>query len=120
MWSLQLFAITGAGTPGRGGFVTWIGTMVPQRYGKDAPASADLGLSGGPVVVHEGLSNGGSSNALMVSPATHFKGSVQVGGMIATLFFQLVETTVTIIQLIAKSSRDRNLRFINFRVGTAA
>lgn len=66
------------GTTGRAGFVTWRGTMVPQQFGKDAPQSVHLGLSGGPVVVHEGLSSGGSSNALMVSPATHFKGAVQL------------------------------------------
>ena len=43
-----------------------------------APGSADLGLSGGPVVVFEGLERGGSNNAVVVSPATNFKGATMV------------------------------------------
>ena len=65
------------GTPGRAGFVTWRETMVTQQIGKNAPESRNMGLTGGPVVVHEGLATGGGS-ALMVSPALHFKGAVQL------------------------------------------
>ena len=43
-----------------------------------APTTADLGLSSGPVVVYDGLENGGSNHALVVSPATHFKGATML------------------------------------------
>eukprot|EP00937_MAST-01D_sp_MAST-1D-sp2_P001128 g1128.t1 len=65
--------------PGRAGFVTWQGTMVrmpPPRAG--APAASSLGLSSGPVVVFEGMEHGGRGDALVVSPATHFKGATML------------------------------------------
>eukprot|EP00037_Helgoeca_nana_P023111 m.238914 g.238914 ORF g.238914 m.238914 type:complete len:378 (+) comp26243_c0_seq8:128-1261(+) len=59
---------------GRVGFSTWRGTFLPQVLGIDAPPASVLGLTGGPVVIYRGDSNG---SALMVSPASHFKGAVQ-------------------------------------------
>jgi hypothetical protein len=65
--------------PGQAGFTTWQGTMV-RIHGpfSGAPTTADLGLSSGPVVVHEGLQNRGSNHAVVVSPATHFKGATML------------------------------------------
>jgi hypothetical protein len=40
-----------------------------------APKATNLGLSAGPVLVFDGLQNGGTNHALLVSPATHFKGA---------------------------------------------
>lgn len=39
------------------------------------PEASDLGLSSGPVVVYEGLESGGAGRAIVISPATHFKGA---------------------------------------------
>ena len=65
--------------PGQAGFTTWQGTMV-RIHGpfSGAPTTGDLGLSSGPVVVHDGLTNGGSNHAVVVSPATHFKGATML------------------------------------------
>jgi hypothetical protein len=61
---------------GRAGFSTWKGTMV-GAHGPypGAPNTTDLGLSSGPVLVYDGHTNGGNNHALMLSPATHFKGA---------------------------------------------
>ena len=55
------------------------GTMV-RMHGpfSGPPTTADLGLSSGPVVVYDGLENGGSNHAIVVSPATHFKGATML------------------------------------------
>ena len=60
-------------------FTTWQGTMV-LGHGPftGAPCSADLGLSGGPVVVFDGLENGGENHAVVISPASHFKGATML------------------------------------------
>ena len=65
--------------PKQAGFTGWQGTMV-RIHGpfSGAPTTADLGLSSGPVVVYDGLENGGSNHALVVSPATHFKGATML------------------------------------------
>ena len=66
---------------GHAGFATWRGTFCGMKWKSGPPQplgsepGADLGLSTGPVVVYEGLENGGSNHALVVSPATHFKGA---------------------------------------------
>ena len=64
---------------GEAAFTTWQGTMV-GGHGPfaGAPGSADLGLSGGPVVVFDGYENGGSGTAVVISPATHFKGATML------------------------------------------
>lgn len=59
---------------GRVGFSTWRGTFLPQQLGVGPPTVGDMGLTAGPVVVF-GDSPGGA--ALVVSPASHFKGAVQ-------------------------------------------
>lgn len=71
MPSSELFA-----EAGRAGFVTWMGTMVNMHGPKAGPPTADdLGLSSGPVVLFDGFENGGNNDAVVVSPATHFKGA---------------------------------------------
>jgi hypothetical protein len=63
-------------TAGQAGFSTWKGTMVGAHGPfQGAPHTTDLGLSSGPVLVFDGRMNGGGNHALMVSPATHFKGA---------------------------------------------
>lgn len=60
-------------------FTTWQGTMV-LGHGPfaGAPGSGDLGLSGGPVVVFDGLENGGENHAVVISPASHYKGATML------------------------------------------
>jgi hypothetical protein len=64
---------------GRAGFTTWHGTMV-EMHGPfaGAPKTSDMGLSGGPVVIFDGFENDGGNSAIVVSPATHFKGATML------------------------------------------
>ena len=66
-------------TPGNAAFTTWQGTFV-NLHGPfaGAPGSADLGLSAGPVVVFDGLESSGSNHAVVIAPATHFKGATML------------------------------------------
>jgi hypothetical protein len=60
-------------------FASWQGTF-SGLHGPfaGAPGSADLGLSAGPVVLLDGLARGGGNRAVVVSPATHFKGATML------------------------------------------
>lgn len=66
-------------TPGNAAFTTWQGTFV-NLHGPfaGAPGSDDLGLSAGPVVVFDGLESSGSNHAVVIAPATHFKGATML------------------------------------------
>ena len=61
--------------PGRAGFTTWEGTFCHNLASPGFPKPNVLGLSSGPVVAYDGFENGGSNHALVISPATHFKGA---------------------------------------------
>ena len=65
-------------TVGRAGYVGWNGTFVYQHYGAGPPISEGLGLSSGPIVIFDGLENAGGDHAVVISPATHFKGATMM------------------------------------------
>jgi hypothetical protein len=65
-----------------GGWLTWQGTQISRGFlplGSGAPPADKLGLDSGPVVLFDGASTGNSKgdHAMIISPATHFKGAVQ-------------------------------------------
>ena len=64
--------------PGRAGFTTREGTFRHNIASPGFPKPNVLGLSSGPVVVYDGFENGGSNHALVISPATHFKGATML------------------------------------------
>jgi len=61
------------------GWVTWQGTQISRGFlpaGGGAPPAEKLGLDSGPVVIVAPETAGGA--AVIVAPATHFKGAVQL------------------------------------------
>eukprot|EP00038_Savillea_parva_P028861 m.67416 g.67416 ORF g.67416 m.67416 type:complete len:998 (+) comp8438_c0_seq1:47-3040(+) len=80
--SFDLSPTTPSVTNRGGGFLTWRGTFVTAQWGAGAPQTDNLGLTGGPVVLFDNSTlaqpYGATcpAAALVVSPASHFKGAV--------------------------------------------
>jgi hypothetical protein len=68
---------------GSSGYTTWQGTQISRGFlplGRGPPTEKVLGLDSGPVVIFDGRGDElvQGNHALIVSPATHFKGAVQM------------------------------------------
>jgi hypothetical protein len=63
------------------GYLTWQGTQISRGFlplASGPPTQDHLGLDSGPVVLFDATAPAEGSRALVVSPATHFKGAVQM------------------------------------------
>jgi hypothetical protein len=63
------------------GYLTWQGTQISRGFlplEAGPPTEQQLGLDSGPVVLFDATAPAEGSHALIVSPASHFKGAVQM------------------------------------------